>query len=256
VLAAKVDTAKRLYNEGRTELDLHRSEIWSFGGRNRVQIGKELAALRARFDSSQNLSVLVGEMTETVRRLDLTVTQIAPREKTSCGSGEDTLLSHFDCIPMELSLTGPYEKLGRFLSALGWLERGVVSVQRVRLNQAGTGQDLLNLSLLAHIYVRKEGKMEAVEEKDLQELLSAGEPRRSRFHRFGETPFLERPEPGSKKLVNLEGIIFDAKAPLALIDGEVKKVGDTVNGMQIVEIKPDRIALEGGGERLSVELRR
>ncbi len=47
----------------------------------------------------------------------------------------------------------------------------------------------------------------------------------------------------------LTGILWDAKNPLAMIDGELLTVGQTVAGWQIVEIQSDRIVLQRGSRQ-------
>ena len=44
----------------------------------------------------------------------------------------------------------------------------------------------------------------------------------------------------------LTGIVWDAAAPLAVIDGEPFVVGQTVEGWRIAEIQPDHIVLQRG----------
>ena len=47
----------------------------------------------------------------------------------------------------------------------------------------------------------------------------------------------------------LTGILWDAKSPLAVIDGEPATVGQDVGGWQVVEIRPDRVVIQRDSER-------
>jgi hypothetical protein len=54
---------------------------------------------------------------------------------------------------------------------------------------------------------------------------------------------------GSEALL-LSGILWDASAPLAMINGQMLGVGETVDGYQVVDISPDSVSLTDGTETL------
>jgi len=47
----------------------------------------------------------------------------------------------------------------------------------------------------------------------------------------------------------LNGILWDARSPLAVIEGEPVVVGQTVGGWQVIEIQPDRIVIQRDSQR-------
>ncbi len=47
----------------------------------------------------------------------------------------------------------------------------------------------------------------------------------------------------------LEGILWDATSPLAIMQGNPVSVGDAVSGWRIVEIHPDHVVLERNAQR-------
>jgi hypothetical protein len=53
---------------------------------------------------------------------------------------------------------------------------------------------------------------------------------------------------------SLSGIVWDPKNPVAIINGEVMHVGDSVDGKKILEIKKDRVILGEGEARYTVIL--
>ena len=61
------------------------------------------------------------------------------------------------------------------------------------------------------------------------------------------------PEQAASTGARLNGILWDTASPLAIIDGEVVKVGDRIAGSVVIEIKKDRVILHDGAA--SSELR-
>jgi hypothetical protein len=55
-------------------------------------------------------------------------------------------------------------------------------------------------------------------------------------------------EPVVARLV-LNGILWDATRPLAIVGGEAVAVGDTVGGWQVTAIQPNRIVIQRGKRR-------
>lgn len=54
--------------------------------------------------------------------------------------------------------------------------------------------------------------------------------------------------------IELEGIIWDDKNPLAMINGRVIKIGDMVSGNRVVDIKKDRVILNDGTRNFEIQL--
>jgi len=59
---------------------------------------------------------------------------------------------------------------------------------------------------------------------------------------------------GSLGSFTLNGIVWDKNAPYAIINSEVVKTGDNLNGVKIIEITENTVILEQNGERQSLEL--
>ena len=47
----------------------------------------------------------------------------------------------------------------------------------------------------------------------------------------------------------LNGILWDAAKPLAIIDGEPRDIGAVVEGWTVLSIAPDQVVIERGGRR-------
>ncbi|PIS27403.1 MAG: hypothetical protein COT43_10705 [Candidatus Marinimicrobia bacterium CG08_land_8_20_14_0_20_45_22] len=50
--------------------------------------------------------------------------------------------------------------------------------------------------------------------------------------------------------IHLEGIIFDKKSPMAIIDGEVYRVGDVIKGFRISEISKSGVRLKSPNDQI------
>ena len=62
------------------------------------------------------------------------------------------------------------------------------------------------------------------------------------YARWGSNPFMLKRTP---KAINLEGILWDANDPKAIINGNIVGVGETVEGKMIVEIKANSVIIKG-----------
>lgn len=75
--------------------------------------------------------------------------------------------------------------------------------------------------------------------------------------RWGRDPFLldasNVKEQGMEDL-SLNGIVSDMENPYAIINNEVIKLGDTVNGMTVIEINEKSVVLEQDGQKHTLEL--
>jgi len=55
--------------------------------------------------------------------------------------------------------------------------------------------------------------------------------------------------------LNLTGIIFDGKSPQALINDKIAGVGAIVSGWRILEIKPNKVTLSDGTNKIELKLK-
>lgn len=51
---------------------------------------------------------------------------------------------------------------------------------------------------------------------------------------------------GATGALHVEGILWDPKEPLAIVNGDIRRQGDEIEGYRIVEIRRDAIVVEGG----------
>jgi hypothetical protein len=55
--------------------------------------------------------------------------------------------------------------------------------------------------------------------------------------------------------ISLSGIMYDAQAPAAVINGKVVKEGDSVAGNIVLEIMPNKVILSDGSRNLELNLK-
>lgn len=58
-------------------------------------------------------------------------------------------------------------------------------------------------------------------------------------------------------VIRLEGIMYDAKGDsMAIINGELLKVGEGINGVVVSKIEPNKIVVVKDNQKIEIELRR
>lgn len=80
-------------------------------------------------------------------------------------------------------------------------------------------------------------------------------PKRSKYASWGRNPFMLFSAPVKTSIgFHLDGIIWDNRAPLAVINDEVVGIGDKVGTNTIVEIRPDMVVLNDGTKNIELNL--
>jgi len=70
---------------------------------------------------------------------------------------------------------------------------------------------------------------------------------------WGRNPF-QRMESGSAPVFELQGILWDAEHPLAMINGEAYGVGDKIDSARVKHIDKSRVVLESDIETIELDL--
>lgn len=257
VLARKSDAARTDFYRAQGELESYRKAVWRLEKLDPKQLQWQVARMNARFPSSEQLGLILGEITELAKNYGISISSITPSEKTDARSKAGDALAVLNRTPIEMQVRGAYERLSGFLSQLSNLEQGMIKINQFRLEKESAQETgALMLSLTASLYVRQ-----SLEQEVLKESLSQTSPvqrkaGRSRFDKLTRNPFTKmvvRDEISNP--VVLQGILYDTDEPIALVNGESRKVGDVVNGMKIVEIHPDSVVFEKDGEQTKMRLR-
>ena len=69
---------------------------------------------------------------------------------------------------------------------------------------------------------------------------------------WGRDPFTGGSADSEVSGFDLSGILWDAAAPIAVINGQMLRVGDEVEGYRVVTITQDRVTLSDGGQPLNL----
>ena len=65
-------------------------------------------------------------------------------------------------------------------------------------------------------------------------------------------PFARSPAAQSAGALTLSGILWDAQAPIAIVNGQMLRAGEEVGGFRVVEIRQDRVIVTDGTQTLQL----
>lgn len=71
---------------------------------------------------------------------------------------------------------------------------------------------------------------------------------------WSRDPFLRGTGAGLSDALSLSGILWDVAQPLAIINGEMVGVGQTIEGYRIVSITQESVAVTDGAETLTLQI--
>ena len=101
---------------------------------------------------------------------------------------------------------------------------------------------------VSHLVI-KQGKNSQLAKEDIS---AKSRPKRTDFASWGRNPFMLK-KVKDKKLT-LNGIIWDAKNPQAVINGEIVGVGDKVSKYSVVDININAVVLNDGKRDFELRL--
>ncbi len=247
----RVDEAKTKLRKEKEILTGYRSVVQKLSSVNKKKLDEEHSRLAKRLAPEDNHSLLISEITEYARKHGLTLRFENPLENERGSIKESELKPFFDQAPFQMVLEGSYAGIARFLDDLSRLQNGLIHVGQFSIRPSESHPPHLELSLHSFLLVEN---VHASEQKVQAPKGQARHKAKSRYELSKRNPFLKVERLSDKKLT-LEGIVYDPNSPVALMDGEMKRVGDQVRGATIVEIKPDSVLFKKGEETLRVRLK-
>lgn len=78
--------------------------------------------------------------------------------------------------------------------------------------------------------------------------------RRTRYTAWGRNPFAPAAVGQARGEMVLSGIMWDETDPTAIINDEIVRVGDSVGGRKVVDIKQDRVIVDDGSGKVEIRL--
>ncbi len=252
----RLGTAKKEYASLYQKLQDYRETIWKVKDVQIVEVDQELRRLNQRFSTQDQLSLMIKEISDTARTYNVKVKGITPAEKGNVGESEPELASFLNRIRLDMRLEGSFANLAAFLTDLGALNNGLIRTSNFRLLKSASGSSDLDLILQAYLYIRSQPDQDLLKEISLSpSSFTIPQTAVSRFQDYHRNPFVQEIIVGPQKAqLSLEGIIYDPAQPIALINGEAKKVGDQVDNAKILEIHRSYVVLQRENEQIEIRL--
>jgi len=72
---------------------------------------------------------------------------------------------------------------------------------------------------------------------------------------FTLAPISTTPTSSDKEALSLTGIVWDKENPVAIINGRIVKVGNTVSGNTVLAINPSNVILSDGNRTIELKLK-
>ncbi len=170
-------------------------------------------------------------------------------------------------LPISMNLACEFRVLGGYLSNLRNSSTLLTKVRELNIKSNGEGRPGLEVNLQISVYLSKASVASISSSAPLSKTipaqvknepsLKAGSVLKQENHLAWERcPFSGKIYSAQKRLkdLTLAGIIWDEKKPLAIINNEIVKAQDKINGRTVIEIKHDRVILNDGSEDFELRL--
>jgi Tfp pilus assembly protein PilO len=163
--------------------------------------------------------------------------------------------------PVELAEKKPYDSLeyeinvrAEFSDIVKYLRRikdifPTARINSIKLNTSDKEVSLLNQATLGLTILV--GKSKSVEKVNFSQEAKTNDLQAAPFFSSTKSEMLKKSISSS---IKLDGIIFNGKNSIAIIDNEAVKLNGTVKGKKVVEIKADSVILEQSGTKYELTL--
>ncbi len=111
---------------------------------------------------------------------------------------------------------------------------GMPAAEALSAVPSGTGQAGASVAPAAAAQPQELAKRREAQRAEAEELT------------WSRDPFTRSVVTGRRSGLQLSGILWDATSPVAIINGEMRQVGQEVDGYRVVEITPSRVLLSDG----------
>lgn len=255
VMSLQIDRARSRFYEARKELELYRNEVWQLDRLNEPAAHAELKEELAKFSSGKNVANFVEQITATGKKFGITFDSISPRAKTDLNESERKLFPNLARVPIDMIIRGTHQNISVFLSTLGKLDQMVVRVDEFRLLPPNSESDFLKGPVSLSVFIPQDDDKSIDSQGNGTLSLELRNMGKTRFREFGRNPFKEWAEPAGNVDLVLEGIMYDEKQPVVLINGKIWQKGAQVGNVKIVDIQQTSIVIEKDGKQETIRLR-
>ncbi len=253
-LTFRLGNAQLNYESLRQNLKTYREAIWKVKDVEIEKLNQEIILTHNQFPTADRLLLVIKEISELAKNDAVRVVSISPGQQTDVEDTEKPLLAGLNRMQINMRLEGAYENIASFLTHLSRLNSSVIKISHFRLEK--TSSSHLTAILEAHAYVRK-----SIDEDMFQIELEGNPapvktPSVSRFQSYLRNPFILEAIPihTSDMALRLEGIIYDPAQPIALINGEARRIGDQIGDAKIVDIQRNRVVFVKEGTEFELSL--
>ncbi len=256
VIVFRLGKAQKNYFSLRKDLKISREAIWNIRNVEIQRLNQEIILTYNRFPAADKLLLVIKEISETAKNDNVKMVSISPGQQTDVEDTDKPLLSGLNRIQINMRLEGPYENLASFLTHLSRLDSGVIKINSFRFDKMSASASNLTAALEANVYVRKTNDQDLFQTALEGELAPAKSQGVSRFQAYLRNPFSEEAivSKVSQAALSLEGIIYDPAEPIALINGEARRIGDQVGDVKILDIQRNRVLFQRGSEEFELSL--
>lgn len=228
--------------------------------KNLENIKQDRIALEEELDSIYSEMAKKNQMSELLKYLTAKDFSLNNSEFIFVKAKQTEKKKFYQKLPLKVSLTGNYNQIITYLKRLEHLSR----LTKVTDLQVQADPDLLPtlnvlLSLVTFLQNPDEKRPSAFEQRLAKVDLKSLRQTKWTDPFTASIPAYLRAEKGAKlpqiKDLTLSGIIWSGEAPSAIINGNAIKVGDDVEGLDVLEILKDGVILERRGKRVKLKLK-
>ena len=116
-------------------LEEHKENIKQATDVSVTDLDNQKVDLEKRFISSDQLSVVIREITNTAKKNDVKVNVITPSDQMDIPENERELLKNLHKIRLDMQVEGSFADLGAFLGELKQPEYGILRTERLSLRK-------------------------------------------------------------------------------------------------------------------------
>ena len=221
-------------------------------------------AINAKFP--QVAEDAIRELSELARKHNIELHAIRPQPVQPFLDEENKAagVTGFTCklLPVSMEMTCSFLDLVRYIRLIKEAVPAFITVERLRITKDDTVAMKLRVYMENNIYllIYEKGFLPApgnVQKKTAQDTFLKRMEEEGRYLELKRDPFTGQllvPQVTISKGISLNGILWDIVSPMAIINDEVVKIGDRVQGSAVIGIEKDKVILHDGTAPIELRL--